>query len=383
MISYFIFRLVCSLPNGIALATTSQQQPQQQQQQFIQQNTQQPTRASGDGPQAITPQTIIVTTYQQIAQPFKPFSDVNMPRPKNPEFSAQTARSPSASGIAIKTRPRLQYHVKTAQQVNEPVAQRMIAITMPQQHQQQIAQATGTVNRLANPATIVNSQQQLVQLQQQGFSPRFIPAAKQNKKAHDILNAQRAILNPQRPPVKKSTISKLVSGVRPTAKQQLQELNKRMVAPQQQIRGGVKGPGIIGTFKNSTSNAQFSPSTASDSSTMNSPDSMAGSSPMMNRPVNGGVGQQQQPQPQSQAISPAMTPSSNVSGPNVQTTAENIPGSQISAQLPSAGNLVTGEEYIIQYSNGKKVIGLWDGKYFKIKPPGKLYFSFLSFFYCI
>ena len=30
-------------------------------------------------------------------------------------------------------------------------------------------------------------------------------------------------------------------------------------------------------------------------------------------------------------------------------------------------NLVKGQEYLIQYSNGKKVIGIWDGRFFKVK----------------
>lgn len=66
--------------------------------------------------------------------------------------------------------------------------------------------------------------------------------------------------------------------------------------------------------------------------------------------------------------------------------------SQASDQITAAqmgamgGNLVVGEEYVIQYSNGRKVVGTWDGKFFKIKPPvsgacGKL--CRMGFLYCV
>lgn len=35
----------------------------------------------------------------------------------------------------------------------------------------------------------------------------------------------------------------------------------------------------------------------------------------------------------------------------------------------SGSNLVANSEYLIQYSNGRKVVGIWDGKFFKIKNP--------------
>ena len=119
------------------------------------------------------------------------------------------------------------------------------------------------------------------------------------------------------------------------AKQQLQQLNQRMVAPQPRLRA---------------------PTTAAYSQ----PRALTPATAMANQAASGGTVNGGMP------AAPPAAPPQHTPPPSSASGDQKITAQQFGNM--STNNLVVGEEYVIQYSNGRKVVGTWDGKFFKIKP---------------
>ena len=118
------------------------------------------------------------------------------------------------------------------------------------------------------------------------------------------------------------------------AKQQLQQLNQHMVAPQPLL---------------------CAPTTAAYSQ----PRALRPATAMANQAASGGTVNGGMP-----AAPPAAPPQHTHPPPS--TSDQKITSQQMGNK--STGNLVVGEEYVIQFSYGRKVVGTWEGKFFKIKP---------------